>query len=145
MPDPTSWANAACAACNINAWESPQRAWTRTHLVYPGYLSLLLFKVMFPLLACFVQTSYIALPVALVSQPIFVLLFRRSIVGNVDLAVCAVVFLVRNPVFAHFWSWWQKFKSKPQSHDTTSLIITYLAFKDADRLPGCVCSGSWRL
>jgi hypothetical protein len=102
-PAATSCANAARAAYTWHVMSRGMRGKRAgaAYLIDARHLTALLLGIVLLLLGLLVEVAYEALLVALVPEPVLVLRARGSVLGDVRLAVLAVVLLVRNPILAH--------------------------------------------
>jgi hypothetical protein len=72
-----------------------------SHLFYPPHLSFLLICILLPFLASLVKAAHKTLDIAFMSKTVLVMLPRRSVVRNVNVAVFAEITLFGDPIFAH--------------------------------------------
>lgn len=72
-----------------------------TYSFYPGHFDFLLCEILLSTFALLVEPTNEAVSAPLVAESILVLLSRRSIVSDVDVAVLAKVLFLGDPEFAH--------------------------------------------
>jgi hypothetical protein len=73
------------------------------HLFYSHHLPLLLIGILLTFLACLVEATNKTFDVAFMSKAVLVMLSRRDIVCNINVAIFAEIAFLRDPIFAH-WS-----------------------------------------